>query len=297
MSIILRNILWGKKKVVTLRIELFILEDMKNRNIFLSFLVLVCLVGFPSVISAAEPGNDYVWSSRPSSHSGLYAHHSAFSSLHGLRISIDGLYYFGDMEAEGFSLGRPNVNNMSSGVTVSYIQPLSVVNMRYGIQAGWLHGNNSKADANGESYGGKQRSFNSWFIRPAIGVEWYPFSRLGLYVYGGVGVAISCVDYYVLANYSSQRENSGENAFHFLPMIPLELGYNFKLGKGNELNIHLGGSFGLVDSPSMNLDGWATPDGLDGTSDANKFTDGYLELGIAYSFNWQRKCEVCRLAR
>ncbi len=275
---------------------MFNLEYMKNRNILFSLLVLVSLAIFPSVMSAAEPSGDFVWSCRPNARTGLYAR-SAISSTHALRVSMDGLYYFGDMEVEGFALGKPTYKNISAGASLSYIQSLGVVNMRYTVQGGFLQGDNEKASMATKPQ--KPRRFNSWFVRPSVGVEWYPVAGLGLYLYGGVGVAVSSVNTYFDVIYlggdgiNDRLGESFENEINILPMIPVELGYKFQLSKGHALDVHLGMSFGVVDGSKMTLDGWATPNGQDGTSATNKFTDGYAELGVAYSFSWTPKCKMC----
>ncbi len=266
-----------------MRFELQFIKSMKSREFIVSLVVLVCLGFAPSALFAAKPAAyDLVWTKKAHKRTGLYV--SKVNTIaDNLSLHIDGLYYYGDMEVNGMSLAAPNIGNLGFSATVNYHQGVTpYIKMRYGIGAGFLQGDNGHYAGNYES----PRAFQSGFARASMGVEYYPIRHKGFYIYAGLALQYSYIDYDILGHAGIEHA--------VLPMIPIEIGYNFKLGKSWNLGIHAGVAQGLLDMPHSNLDGWPSEDF--GTSKYNRFADGYFQLGISLTYSWH-ECESCRLAR
>ncbi len=241
---------------------------MKNRKLFLSLIIFLCLGSLSSVLYAAKP---------VSRRTGLYQARKGSAAKDNVSLAIDALYYYGDMEVQGFALKRPNGGNFGVNAALSYHQAVArQIKMRYSLAGGFLEGNNSKYEANTTT--GVPRGFKSGLASAAVGVEWYPVDNYGFYLYAGVLMQYSYINYDFGAALGGVEHS-------FLPMIPLEAGYNFDVAPGWKIGVHLGFTQGLIDVDGFNLDAYPQAGKL-GDSPANKFPDGYLQFGLTISYSW-----------
>ncbi len=256
---------------------------MKHIHVFIltAFLMLFGVGELCSTASAYDFEEDgrIVWSKRPG-RNGLYSSKSRALGEN-FSVAIDGLYYYGDMEVAGFSLKSPTWKNLGAHLSANYHQDvLPALKVRYTLGGGYMRGDNEKAKTT-------TRTFYAYNAKAAVGVEWYPIFKAGFYIYAGVALQYSNVHYDVYGESGTDHT--------FLPMIPIELGYDFHLNQDWCLGIHLGVSQGLLDINKINLDGW--PSENFGNSNLNKWMDGYMYLGVSVSWSWQRtQCAECRLA-
>ena len=267
---------------------------MKFRTHIVLFLVGLFLAA--SLPLSARNNNKYntnryskpriVWGAKQNRNTGLYSMRNYFVS-HGVTLNVSALYFFGDVDNEGIAFnGGWNMNNFSLGGGVSFAYTLPAgnhCNMRFSLMGGTLHGNNelkfSKLNPPRDDY----RKFNAVLVQPAVGVQYYPFSNAGFYLYGGVAVAGS---------------------------IKLGLGWSWRLTDSWMLSIHAMVQEGLIDTHYMNLDAWplAPSQNSDGVALGNSFgkwtdrygdehihwNDGWFEFGISVSYRWSN-CDHCRI--
>ncbi|HCS87541.1 MAG TPA: hypothetical protein DIW30_03750 [Bacteroidales bacterium] len=266
---------------------------MKNYNLFLGTFFLFFL--FPAFAFAGNPSRkdkvDIVWTKRSNRHTGLYTQQNS-AIANGLTISANMLYYYGDVDRRGVAMnGGFQKQNLTFGGAASFAYTMPAgkfTNWRFGLNAGALRGDNSS------SYPDSYRKFNSVFGELSAGVEWYPFPSAGFYLYGGVALTYSFVHYDFMA--ASGTTNS------FLPMIPLEIGYDFHIGKSFGIKLNVAVHQGLWDSPVCNLDGYPmnssqNSEGVSfGRGGGNKWADGFFQIGLSFIYRWHN-CESCRLYR
>lgn len=289
---------------------------MNTRKKLLVVLLQVVLVVAPTMMFAEPvPYNkpDIVWTKSASSHTGRYVTKGS-TVANSISLTLDGVYYYGDVENRGLAVagGQLFADNVCGMAKVNYSQPVaSMLNMRYSLGGGMLRGNNEKyADKMFESGSPlSYRKFQSWILNAAVGVEIFPIPDAGFYVYAGL-----------MFNYSNVRMDYGKSApgadwqynwknNSFLPMIPVEVGYQFKLKKSWLMNVHLGFAQGLGDTETLNLDGYphdiggnirgtASAAGLSGSagSGTKQWFDGWFNVGVTISYSWHN-CEVCRLRK
>ena len=288
-----------------------------NRKNIILFIVGGLLLLSPS--AQARQGKDrVVWTKTPNSHTGLYTTQNYFVS-HGVSLNVSGLYFFGDVDNEGLAFhGGFNVNNLSLGGGLQFAYTLPAgnhCNMRFGLMGGTLRGNNqAKFEAIGRD---DFRKFHSWFIQPAVGVEYYPFTRAGFFLYGGVALTASIIDNYEfyynkrLDNGTKERTLLTGKTQGFLPMIQLGIGYSWALSESWVLSLEIMVQEGLTDTHYMNLDAMplAAGQNSDGVEIGNKnpwtkwtdpegnehihWNDGWFQVGLTISYRW-RNCEYCR---
>ncbi|MBR1809669.1 MAG: hypothetical protein IJ776_09830 [Paludibacteraceae bacterium] len=286
-----------------------------NTSKKLSVLLLqVLLLGATAFVNAEPvPYNkpDLVWTKSANSRTGRYITKGT-SVAQAISLTLDAAYYYGDVENRGLALagGPLFADNICGMAKINYSQPVaSMLNIRYSIGGGVLRGNNERyadkmyATDSPLSY----RKFQSWILNGAVGVEIFPIPEAGFYIYAGV-----------MLNYSNVRMDYGKSApdgdwlynwknNSFLPMIPVELGYQFKLKKSWLMNVHLGFAQGLGDTETLNLDGYphdfsgrgsGTAAGLSGTmgKSTKQWFDGWFNVGVTISYSWHN-CEICRLRK
>lgn len=234
------------------------------------------------------------WRDRPG-YDGRYSTRNA-SVAQGVTITGSLLYYYGDVDMLGVAFKdgfQPQNLSVGGSMDFSYHHPFTnSSNWRYSLLGGYLHGNDSARydmaiDKNtgletlqktGKGY------FNSGFVEFTAGIEWFPFTKAGFYVYAGLGLNLSII------NYDFTRVNKGKGqTFGILPMIPLEIGYNINLTHGFFMTVMASVHQGLLDVPYCSLDAWPIV-----KSSRFQWGDGYFRLGVSFSYRWQ-KCEPCRL--
>lgn len=281
----------------------------KTKKIFLLLLLTVPML----VMAEADPYNkpDIVWTKKANSHTGRYVT-KGNTVAHSISLTLDAAYYYGDVENRGLAVagGQLFADNVCGMAKVNYTQPIaSMLSLRYSLGGGVLRGNNEKyADILYTSDSPlSYRKFQSWILNAAVGVEIFPIPDAGFFIYAGL-----------LLNYSNVRMDygkagpSGDWLYNwknnsFLPMIPVEIGYQFKLKKSWLMNVHVGIAQGLGDNGTLNLDGYphdfkargtGTAAGMTGTAGTvtKQWWDGWFNVGITISYSWHN-CEICRLRK
>jgi hypothetical protein len=292
----------------------------KFRHIPLLLLGLF-LLGSPALMAAKkEPIRRVVWNDKQSKRTGLYTTSNYFVS-NGVSFAANAMYYFGDVDNEGVAFsGGFNSNNLSYGGSFVFgsLMPVSRhCNMRYSLMVGTLSGNNKTKFEKLAEPRDDFRKFRSVILQPAVGVECYPFSNAGFYVYGGIALAVSFItnyEFYYYARHEGTSQKTREvvsgKTFGFLPMVQVGIGYTWQLPESWTIGVELMLQEGLVDTKYMNLDGWPMAGsqnsaGVDlgqswgtyinryGHKDIH-WNDGWFQLGITVSYRW-RNCERCRI--
>ncbi|MBO7459016.1 MAG: hypothetical protein J6T80_07175 [Paludibacteraceae bacterium] len=292
---------------------------MRNCRCFT--LLLLAGMLYSSALFAVAPGKGrVVWKDKTNSKTGLYTTQNFFVS-HGVSLNASALYFFGDVDNEGLAFhGGFNINNLSlgGGLTFGYMMPAgNHCNMRFTLMGGTLRGNNELMFQNLPEPRDDYRSFKSIIIQPSFGVEYYPFTRAGFYLYGGVALTASIITdyqfyYYKREAYGKVRTLLQGKTFGFLPMVQLGLGYSWNINESWTINLEAMIQEGLLDTHYMNLDAFplAPSQNSDGAELGNpipysKWTnrygeeqihwnDGWFQLGITVTYRW-RNCEKCRL--
>lgn len=294
---------------------------MKRYLYIVLFALCTQLVYLPS-IEAKNFRNDknMVWGKKPSRKNGLYTTKNFFIS-HGLSINVNAMYYFGDVDNEGLAFnGGFNPNNLSfgGGIVFAYTMPVSAhCNLRYSLMGGTLSGNNEYKFQNLPEPRDDYRRFKSFMFQPAFGVEIYPISSAGLFLYGGVAVTASIITDYQFYYYKSvpgrsdkQRTLLRGKTFGILPMVQLGIGYSWRLTPSWAISAEIMLQEGLIDQHYMNLDGWPmagsqNSDGVNlggsGLTYVNRkgqktlhWNDGWFQVGVTISYRWNN-CENCAI--
>lgn len=274
---------------VSLRIiyTLILNEAMRNLRFIVIVLVLIGM-SVPAMLLGANPQRRYriVGADRPNS-SGLYGR-KGWATGENVSLQLNGLYYYGDAGMRRGTEKTPFLEeNIGVSGAVSYSRPFAAhFRWRVSLSIGMLTGDDSRL------YPDNHRKFNSIFVEPAIGVQYYPFTKAGFYLFAGISLPNSFVKYDYLGVQG--------RIYGIVPMIPLELGYDIPLGSNWALSINVAVHQALLDVPICNLDGYPQKGSLNdanlsfGLSDQNKFADGYFQVGISvlYSFGL---CEPCRV--
>jgi len=231
-----------------------------------------------------------IWGQKANRQTGLYTIRNK-SVGNGFCLNVGALYYYGDVDMldQAFVHGFQTQNlSIGGGVHFCYLHPLArFVNMRFSLGGGYLHGNDSARTetriVKGKEISASKGHFSSIFGELDAGVEFYPFPRAGFYIYAGLGLAVSYINY----NFENYGIEPG-NTVSLLPMLPVEIGYNFYLGGSCFLGIWAACHQGLMDMGKSNLDAWPLE-----SSAKFQWGDGYFQLGISFSYRWHN-CETCR---
>ena len=276
------------------------------------------LLLMPASVRALEDRNNIVWNTRQNAQTGLYTTKNYFVSQ-GVSLNASALYYFGDVDNEGVAFsGGFNENNLSygGGLTFAYNLPLgNHCNLRTTVMGGTLRANNKVKFESLAEPRYDFRKFNSIIIQPAVGVQYYPFTNAGFYVYGGLAVTASIITDYEFYVGKNVNDPAGlkpveGNTFGILPMLQLAIGYSWKLAPSWTLSAEIMIQEGLIDTHYMNLDAWPldakqSSDGEPHGNSWGKWTDrygkehihwndGWFQVGLTITYQW-RNCETCRI--
>jgi hypothetical protein len=289
---------------------------MNNRSQITLLLAIAFLV-MPLVAMAQEyVPKRVVWRSKPGSSTGLYTTHNYFVS-HGVSLNASALYYFGDVDNEGVAFsGGFNKENLSYGGGLQFAYNLPAgnhCNIRFGLMGGMLRGNNKVKLDNLDLPRDDYRKFQSFFIQPAVGVQYYPFSQAGFYIYGGLAATFSIItnfEFWYYQQHVRQPEPLTGKTYGLLPMVQLAIGYSWRLSNSWTMSAELMVQEGLIDTQYMNLDAFPLDPSQNskGVALGNSFgkwtdrygkehihwNDGWFQLGITVSYHW-RNCEHCRV--
>ena len=235
--------------------------------------------------------NKPVWGKKVGS-SGLYTIRNQ-SVASGVSLSLNAMYYYGDIDMldQAFIHGfQPQNLSLGGSLHFGYLRPLGRhCNWRFTLGGGYLHGNDSArhtVNKKGETVEAGKGLFKSVFLEGNAGIEYYPFPRAGFYLYAGLGLAVSFINY----DFYKYGIPAGSTV-SVLPMLPLEIGYNFYLGGSFYLGISVSVHQGLMDLGHCNLDAWP----LEKTS-VFQWGDGYFQIGLCFSYRWHN-CETCRVLK
>ncbi len=252
-----------------------------------------------------------MWTRQPNSGSGLYTTRNYFVAP-GVSFSAGALYYYGDVDNIGLPFnGGFNVKNLGGGFSFSYQHPISRhCNLRVGLMGGLLGGDNTaKLQALPDTLRRDDyRKFQSVLVQPYVGVQYYPFSQAGFYLYGGVGFTASIITSYDFKIQDSEQHLKG-STYGLLPMVQLGLGYSWLLSTSWSMSAEIMVQQGLCDEYYWNLDAYPLAAsqsssgqnyGTGGTSYKgsdgklhHKWSDGWFQVGITVTYQW-RNCETCR---
>lgn len=269
---------------------------MKNTYTLLLFALLL----FGSIGSLqAEVSYNHEQSTRPATrrkkinpNNGLYQRQHP-SVGRGVALSFDVLYYYGDVDMldQAFVHGWQQQNlTLGGSLKFNYLHQIAnTCNLRFSLSGGWLQGNDSARTELNTTTGLEEPIgkgyFKDIFGEFSVGVEWYPFHKADLYIYAGLGFSANVIDYnFARYGYEPDRKVT------VVPMLPIEIGYNFNLTHGFFLTISASVHQALMDTPNVNLDAWPVK-----KSSRFQWGDGYFTLGLSFSYRWQR-CEPCRLS-
>lgn len=290
---------------------------MKNRSLFIPIFTAIILMMAP-YIEAKQGHDNIVWTKRPGSRTGLYTTQNYFVS-NGVSISAFGMYYFGDVDNEGLAFhGGFNLNNLSLGGGLNFCYQMPAgnhCNLRFSLLGGTIRGNNELKFNSLPEPRDDYRRFNAIVAQPAFGVQYYPFSNAGLYLYGGVAITASIItnyEFYYYKRVGSQKERTllQGKTYGILPMVQLGLGYSWRLSASWSLSLEFMVQEGLLDQHYLNLDAWPMASGqnsdgveLGGSGltyidrygkETLHWNDGWFQLGLTLTYQW-RNCETCRL--
>ena len=286
------------------------MKVQKGILIALSLLILI-----PSSALARDVNRGVSWTTKQNSRTGLYTTRNYFVS-HGVSIGVSALYYFGDVDNEGLAFnGGFNKENLSFGGLLAFTYNLPAsnhCNIKFGAMAGTLNGNNKAMLDAMEEPRDDYRKFKSFFVQPAVGVQYYPFSQAGFYLYGGVAATVSFIDFefwYYQRHVRQEKPLTGKT-YGILPMVQLGIGYSWQLAEGWIMSAEVMVQEGLVDTQYMNLDAfpldktqndkgvalgssrstWIDKDGVE----HKHWNDGWFQVGLTISYHW-RSCERCKM--
>ena len=294
-------------------------NTMHRHSSIVLFLIGLMLV-FAPIVQARQYQPRIVWTKNANRRTGLYTTNNYFVA-HGFGISANLLYYFGDVDNEGIAFnGGWNSNNIggSGGLCFNYNLPVSNhVNLRFMALAGIIRADNKTKFDNLAEPRDDYRKFFAYIVQPSVGVQYYPFSNAGFYLYGGLAFTASIIDKYEFYYYArlegeatKSRHRIEGKATGFLPMVQLAIGYSWSLTPSWTLSAEIGVNEGLIDTYYMNLDafpmaGAQNTDGYTLGQPFGKWTDrygkehihwndGWFQAGITITYQW-RNCETCRL--
>lgn len=291
---------------------------LSNRNNLLFFLMFLITLPALPIQSKNIADQHILWSQKRNKRTGLYTTRNPHVTQ-GFSLTANAMYYFGDVDNEGVAFnGGFNKENLSYGGSLifAYLMPIgNHTNLRCSFMAGTLNGNNKVKFDNLNPPRDDYRKFSSYIIQPAVGVEFYPFSQAGLFLYGGITLTASIInefEFYYYKNTPSGKVRTPirGNTFGFLPMVQLALGYNWKISRSWSLGVEFMVQEGLIDTHYMNLDGYplAPSQNSEGVSLGGSFgtyvdrygkkqirwNDGWYHLGITVTYHWS-ECEKCRI--
>lgn len=217
----------------------------------------------------------------------------------GLDVSVNMAYYYGDIEVLGlfFSEGLYGTQiNWFSNAALAYHHPLGAqCNWRVYAAAGILKGNDYIRPEVQPDRAKHKGAFSSVFGQLGGGVEWYPFYKAGFYLYGGLNLTVSHIDYdYSPDYYRMLGDLKTGDKWTYLPMLHLELGYNFLCTNSFLIGLNVSCHQGLADTKHCSLDAWPVE-----STTRVQFGDGFFQVGLKMTFNWKKRyknigCQFCR---
>lgn len=233
---------------------------MINRKSLLPFIVGLLLLS--ASCSEAWAQRVYVSSARKS------------MVTNSVSVHLKPLYMFSDMDIFKYAFRDPQyMKDIGLGglVEVAYSVPFSKYALvRTSVCAGYVRGDASIRCSSAKG------PYNGGFGEAAVGLEYYPFVKKGLYIYGGLGLNLNSVTLF--------PERQERRSFHVLPIVPLEVGYKFGVRNGWYVGAAVSGHIGLMDSPNCNMDDYG--DLLNRIHPESYFPDGYVSFSLLVAYHW-----------
>ena len=298
-----KKICGNKKNVVPLCAQIM-MKTVKRIFTILGIALCSAFIAMPEAY--AEPSksdnahgarvaqyNKPVWGKKANRRTGLYTIKNQ-SLGNAVSFGVNAMYYYGDVDMldqamiHGF---QPQNLSFGGALYFGYSHQLThFANWRFSLNAGYLHGNDSTRKetrtVKGKTIPAGKGKFNSIFGELAAGIEIYPFPKAGFYIYAGLGLNVSYINY----DFTNYQIPPGSTV-SVLPMLPVEIGYNFYIAKSFYIGLSVSVHQGLMDMGGANLDAWP----LEKTSKF-QWGDGYFQIGLSFSYRWHN-CEPCRIAK
>jgi len=198
-----------------------------------------------------------------------------------IMISAGANYYFGDIEKVGIfsKYWKSQVNGFGQ---IGYVRNIygETLRFRVNLLAGMLNGEKDN------------HSFKNLLFEPDAMLEYFPFTitkdkmcnclkkTLGLYLYGGAGLALYSV--HLITPNKEIKYNS------FAPMVALGAGYRFEITSRFELGLELGYRFALTDKVNISLDGYPYRNdyGVIVGGETSNWNDGFYTVGIIAGYRF-----------
>ena len=198
-----------------------------------------------------------------------------------IMISVGANYYFGDIEKVGI-FSKYWKNQVNGFGQIGYVRNIykEALRFRISLLGGVLNG--EKDDV----------SFKNLIFEPDVILEYFPFTitkdkfcnclkkTLGLYLYGGAGLAFYAV------NLNTPAKLIKYNSY--APMATLGVGYRFNVAYRLELGFEFGYRFALVDKLNISLDGYPYRNdaGIIIGKNTSDWNDGFYTFGITAGYKF-----------
>lgn len=272
--------------------------DTRKYSILILLALLLCGVDSFGQNSAPQKHEVTETMSRRKSinpRNGLYTRKHNYTGR-GLQLSLNAIYYYGDVDMldQAFVHGWQQQNlSLGGSLKFDYLHQIAnTCNLRMSVSGGYLQGNDSARtvlnEAGQEEHIGKGW-FKNGFGEVSLGVEWYPFPKAGFYIYAGLGFSLNFINYNFPNLDPPAEGDDHKTKITVVPVLPVEIGYNFDLTHGWLITISASVHQALMDTPNANLDAFPVR-----KSPRFQWGDGYFTLGLSFSYRWQH-CAPCRL--
>lgn len=184
------------------------------------------------------------------------------------------LYMFSDMDIFKYAFQDPKyIRDIGLGgmVELAYSEPFSKYALvRASVSAGFVKGDASVRNCPAKG------PYRGAFGELAAGLEYYPLDKQGLYLYAGIGLNMNSITLF--------PDEQEKRSFHVLPIVPIEVGYKFRVRNGWYVGAAISGHIGLLDTPNCNLDCYG--DVLDRIHPESYFPDGYVSFSLLVAYHW-----------
>ncbi|MDR1653449.1 MAG: hypothetical protein LBS01_07380 [Prevotellaceae bacterium] len=193
-------------------------------------------------------------------------------------ISAGGNYYFGDIERTSL-FAKDFDNHVNWYGQIGYRRTMFTEHLK--IKAAALVGE-LKGDKEGYA-------FKTTIIEPDLILEYYPIAKkahrcdcskkiVGLYLYGGAGIAFSKIALDV------EKDNETLHTTTITPLCAFGAGYRQSISANLQLGFEFGYRFVIGgDAVKFNLDGYPI---VPGNIKSSKWQDGFYTLGITAAYNF-----------
>jgi hypothetical protein len=196
-------------------------------------------------------------------------------------------YYFGDSENQAKDLGntfmqttRLTSNSVSANLFIAYELPIyKHLVMRFQLQNHYVRGEGYDDPVWGS------RTFQSYSGAPEILLEYYPAHltpEYGFYIFGGVGIGASYINYKNYYGYSGQT-------YGLTPRGILGLGYKIFATPAWQFGFEAGARFIFLDEPHWNMDAFPFIDDKGKYhGSTQRWGDGLFDLQFTITYRFKQ---------